>query len=165
MSTEKKTWLGRLFQKLAAWVSTADDKLHDAAMIANNIGNAVVKAMASPQAQLLLDEIEMVVPASTGLVEALKLQVPVIVNKVHTVSTVLGTSGEQQAMESLASLALIAKSDPDLFATKVDGIVALVIKFISDNQGLGATIQQVLPMPQIVHNPDLVNVPVAAVAA
>ena len=160
MSNEKTTWLSRLITKAAIFFSLMDDKVHDAALIANNVGNAIVKAMTSPAGHLLTIGIEMAVPASTTLVEATKLALPAIMTKVNTAAFETSKTGEEQAADALHYLLILRTTDPDLFAIKMNGIVALVNKFFTENMGLGTTIQQILPTTQIVHNPELLNVAV-----
>lgn len=163
MSQEKTTWLSRLFTKVAAFFSGLDDKVHDATLIANNVGNAIVKAINSPEGQLLTLGLEMAVPAATGLMDGIKLALPVIITKVNSAATETSKTGEQQLLDGLHYLAIIRENDPDLFAAKMNSIVALVAKFFSDNQGLGASIQQILTTTQIVHNPQILDItPVTA---
>lgn len=153
MSNTKTTWLGKLFAAIGAFFSGASAQVHDVTIIADRVAN-VIKS--SPITSALETGIEMAIPASTGLVEAFKLELPNIVQKLNWAVAEETKTPDQMVQDAFKYLQSIKGTDD--YVIQLNGFAAKVQKWLSDNQGLGLTIQQALLTPQIVHNPQLLGI-------
>lgn len=158
MSTTNKTWLGNLIAKVAAWFSTASNDLHDFTVIADNLVNAIKKIEASTVGQFLETTVEILIPASTGLVNAFKLWLPVVVIDLNWALQEEGKTNEQKITDAAAYLIKLKVINPDAYATQANALNALIQKWLGDNSGIGTTIQQALVSAPIVHDPSLLNI-------
>lgn len=151
-----QTWLGKLFSTIASWFSKAGPVVHSITIIADNVANAVKNAEASQLGQLFEVGLEMAIPASTGLVNAFKLELNVIVTDLNWAVAEEGKTGNQIVQDGLTYLASIKGTDN--YAVQLHAFAAKVQKWFSDNLGAGLTIEQALLTPQIVHNPALLGI-------
>ncbi len=153
VQTTQKTWLGNLIAKVAAFFSGASNGIHDITVIADNIANTIKN---SPLTGLLENALEMVIPASTGLVEAFKLELPNIVEKLNWALAAESKTPDALVIEGLAYLKTLKGTDD--YVIQLNSFAAKVQKWFSDNLGYGLTIQAALLTPQIVHDPALLNI-------
>lgn len=155
---QKDTWLSRTFSKLVNWLTKEKSQLHDLTIVADNIGTALVKEMASPVYEAIKTALEMAIPASTGLFNAFELELPNIMVRLGWTIREEGKTDEQIILDGLSHIKAFHIGDPDAFAVKIAGLVSLAGKFFSSNMGVAATIQQWLTLNQMVHNPNLLDV-------
>jgi len=154
MSTNTQTtWLSRLFASIVVFFSKAAPAIHDITVIADNVAN-VMKS--SPITSIVETGLEMAIPASTGLVEAFKLQLPNIVTKLNWAVAEESKTPDQLVLDGIRYLQSVKGTD--IYVVQLNSFAALVQKWLSDNQGLGLTIQQALLTPQIVHSPQLLGI-------
>lgn len=161
MSTDQtqKTWLGRILQSVANWFTKeAKPAVHDIVVIADNIGNALKKSEASPTGLLHLFEVAlpMVIPASTGLVNAFQFALNKIVIDLNWAKAETDKTGDQIIQDGLKYLASIKGTDD--YVIQMHAFAAKTQKWLSDNLQAGLTIQQALMTPQIVHDPTLFGI-------
>lgn len=152
-TTTTTTWLGRLFATVVSWFSKASAAIHDVTVLADNVTNAIKN---SPITGGIETALEMSIPASTGLVEAFKLELPNIVTKLNWAVAEESKTPDQLVSDGLAYLESIKGTDD--YVIQLNSLAAKIQKWFSDNQGLGLTIQQALLTPQIVHNPTLLSI-------
>lgn len=152
MSVE--TTLAKLWDKVKSLFSSASSEVHTIVSIADKIANEIKTLEASQVGQFLEVTLEALIPASTGLVNAFKLWLPVIVTDLNWAVAEEGKTNTQKISDALTYLASIKGTD--VYASQLNTLNALIQKWMSDNQGAGVTIQQALTMAQVVHNPDLV---------
>lgn len=152
----QKTWLGRLIQRFADWVSnTAKPEIHDVAVMADKIGNAFKASEASPTGLLHLFEVAlpMIIPASSGLVNAFQFALSKIVTDLDLAVAETDKTGDQIIMDGLKKLESLKGTED--YAIKMHSFAAKVQMWFSANLQLGITIEQALTLPAIVHDPTL----------
>lgn len=147
-------FLGNLWDKVKSLFHTASSKVHDIVTIADNVANAVKTLEASTVGQFIESGIEALIPASTGLVNAFKLWLPVIVTDLNWAVKEEGKTDAEKVADAVAYLESIKGTD--VYASQLNTLNALIQKWLSDNHGAGLSIQQALTISQVNHNPDLV---------
>lgn len=158
MATTQKTWIGNLLAKIAAFFAGATNAAHDFAVVADNLANAIKTAEASTLGQLFETGLEMLIPASTGLVDAFKLYWPKLLVTLNLAVQETGKTDEQIIIDGAAALAKMKGIDPNAFAVVMTGISAHVKQWFMDNTGSGGTIQQSILTQVIAHDPTLATV-------
>lgn len=148
-----QTWLGKVFAKVASWFGNASGAIHDVVVIADNVANAIKSSPLTPVVETLLEK---AIPASTGLVEAFKLELPNIVTKLNWAVAESSKTPDQLVADGLAYLQTLKGTDQYVIA--LHSFAATVQKWFSDNLGYGLTIQMALTSPQVVHNPALLDI-------
>lgn len=152
----QKTWLGRLIQKVGNWFTNeAKPIVHDIVVIADNVGNKLKASEASPTGLLHLFEVAlpMVIPASTGLINAFQFELNKIVTDLNWAKAESGKTGDQIVQDGLTYLKSLKGTDD--YAIQMHAFAAKTQKWFSDNLQAGLTIQQALTTPSIVHDPTL----------
>jgi hypothetical protein len=159
MSTDQntgKSWLGNLISKFLTWVNLkAKPEIHDFAVVADKVGNAFKASEASPTGLLHLFEVAlpMIIPASTGLVNAFQFALAKIVTDLDLAVAETSKTGDQIIMDGLKKLESLKGTED--YAIKMHSFAAKVQMFFSNNLQLGLTIEQALTLPAIVHDPTL----------
>ena len=156
----KITWLSKILAKVASYFGNASNEIHDVAVISTNVVNAIKNAEQSNIGQLVETGLEMVIPASSGLINAFKLWLPVVLKDLNWVvgETNLNlTLPDLQNYLSAAASYLSTIKGTDVYAAQLNSLNALVQKWFSDQRGLGLTMPQALLTPQAVYNPNLVQ--------
>ena len=148
------TFLKDLWDKVKSLFHSASPLVHTIVTIADNAVNAIKTAEASQAGQLLESGLEAIIPASTGLINAFKLWLPVIVTNLNWAVKEDGKTDAEKIADALAYLESIKGTDA--YAAQLNTLNALIQKWLSDNQQAGLTIQQALTVSQVNHNPDLV---------
>jgi hypothetical protein len=161
MADNTKTWLGRIFATIASWFSSASGAVHDLTVLADNLANAIKNLEASTVGTFIETTVEMLIPASTGLINAFKLWLPVIVTDLNWAVAEEGKTPEQILADAIAYLNKIKVTNPNAYAGQLNTLNALIQKWFSDNQGLGLTIQAALTAAQVVHDPSLTSLTIA----
>lgn len=148
------SFLSGLWEKVKTFFHSASTEVHSIISIADNIVNAIKSVEQSQVGQLIETGLEAFIPASTGLINAFKLWLPKIVIDLNWAVAEEGKTDTQKVADAVAYLASIKGTDA--YAAQLNTINALIQKWLSDNQGVGMTIQQALTVSQVNHNPDLV---------
>lgn len=148
------TFLATLWDKVKTFFHSASDVVHDVVIMADEAVNKIKELEQSQVGQFLEMGIETIIPASTGLINAFKLWLPVVVTDLNWAVKEEGKTDAEKVQDALAYLASIKGTD--IYATQLNSLNALIQKFLSDNQGAGMTIQQALTASQVVHNPELI---------
>lgn len=153
MSTNEN-FLEKIWDSVKSFFSGASPVIHEIVTVADNIVNGLKALDSSTVGQFLESGVEALIPASTGLVSAFKLWLPVAVTDLNWAVKEDGKTDAQKVSDAVAYLATIKGTDT--YATQLNSLNALVQKFLSDNQGAGLTIQQALAVSQVNHSPDLI---------
>lgn len=140
------TSISSLFHKVLTWIKGAEDKLHPAIKIAEDL----VNALKSPQAETVEAIIETIVPASTGLINAVKLLLPSILEKLKWVDTEVTKDLNSQWDDAIKYLESLKGTDE--YAVQLNSLKALLTKFFAQNAGQDLTIQQALVLSQPTHD-------------
>lgn len=158
-TTNQKTWLGNLLAKIGAWITGAKDEVHDLAVIADNLANVIKKAEASTIVQTLETTVEMIIPASTGLVNAFKLYWPKLVTVLNLAVAETNKTDTQIMVDGAQALAVMKGLDPNAYAGTMNTIASMIKQWFDDNMGLAAgTMQTALITQQLVHDPSLASI-------
>lgn len=137
MSTEnKKTWLGSIIASIVSFFHHADDVIDDIAAWANELVNIIKKAEASEAGQLLEAGVKIAFPASSTLISAFKLWLPVISSQISNVETFEDLTDEQKVQELLGYLAQLKKSNPVIYAGTLNTLNAAIQQFFATNMGV-----------------------------
>ncbi len=158
MSTTQTSWLSNLLAKIGSWFSTATTETHDFAVIADNLANTVKTVEASTVGQVFETTLEMIIPASTGLVNAFKLYWPKLITTLNLAVAETGKSDTQIVVDGAGALNKMKGIDPNAYATTVTGIAANIKQWLMDNTGSGGTIQQGIITQVIAHDPSLATI-------
>ncbi len=148
-------FLTDLWNKVKSFFHSASPIVHTIVTVADNAVNTIKVLEASNVGQFLESGVEAFIPASTGLINAFKLWLPVLVTDLNWAVKEEGKTDVQKVQDALAYLASIKGTDT--YASQLNSLNALIQKWLSDNQGAGMTIQQALTTSQVVHNPDLIS--------
>ncbi len=142
--------IGHFFKKVLDWITGAEEKLKPILKIAEDVLNA----LKSPAAQSIEAIIESVVPASTGLIEAFKLQLPVWLVQLKWIEDEAGKTLDQQWQDALNYLNSIP--DKDVRAAQLATLKALFTKFFGSDGEHVVNIQQAITLSQPSHDIDKV---------
>jgi hypothetical protein len=154
------TDIANFFKKLVGWIEKAEEKLKPVLDVAENLLNQLKNFEASPAGQTVEALIEAWVPASTGLINAVKLQLPVWLKDLGWVKDEVGKSLDQQWQDALSYLNGIA--DHNVKATQLNALKSLLTHFIATNTGVTVnekefTIQQAMVLAQPSHDPSIID--------
>lgn len=151
MSTpaEHESFLEKIWDAIASLFSKSNNALKEIATIADNFVNALKAAEASPTGQAIESIIELIIPSSTGLINALKLAFPIAQQQLANIED--GKTQAELEQAFLSWLTGLKTSDPNLYAGALTTINAWVQKFLADNQGEILPIENALANTQIVH--------------
>src|ERR1700748_2130521 len=134
------TWISDEIKKLTNWITGAEKTLSPVIDIAENVLNGIKNFEASAPGQLLESVVEAYIPASTGLINAFNMQLPVWLVELNWIKNETSKSLTEQWEDALSYLNSI--SDQNVKASQYNTLKALFSKFFADNQGVPATIQQ-----------------------
>lgn len=149
MSTEHESFLQKIWDAISSIFSKSNTALKEIATIADSFVNALKAAEASPIGQGIESIIELVIPSSTGLINALKLAFPKVQQQLANIEDGKTQAEIEQAF--LTWLTGLKTSDPNLYAGTLTTLNAWVQKFLADNQGEILPIENALANSQIVH--------------
>lgn len=152
------TEISDLFSRLIKWITQAETKLAPVIDIAENVLNGLKSFDDSIVGATVEGIIEQFIPASTGLISAFKLQLPVWIIELNWIKAEQGKTLEEQWKDALAYLATI--SDPKTKAVQLAGLKALFLHFFGSNAGVTVngkelTIQQMIVLSPPTHQPDM----------
>lgn len=156
-----ETFLSILFKKIAAWLKGAEKVLAPSIQIAENLLNALKKFEASPLGQTVNVLIETLIPASTGLINAFQLQLPVWLIDLGWIKNEAGKTLDQQWQDAQAYLNSII--DPNVKATQLAALKALFTNFFVQNSGVTVspntefTINHAMVLAVPSHDPSIVG--------
>ena len=151
------------FQKILAVIAGVFHKVETEAekdaelilTIADNVVNEIKVLEASQVGQFLETTIETIVPASTGLVNGLKLAIPVMANIITAGENELHKTDQQKITDFLTLISKIKTSNPTLYAGILTALNAGVQQFFATNMGVQITPQQSIAAAPVVHDPAL----------
>lgn len=143
-------WIADELHKLVSWISGAEKTLAPAISIAETALNALKTFDSSVAGQTIESIIEGVIPASTGLINAFHLQLPVWLVELNWIKNETGKTLTEQWEDVQSYLNSI--SDPDVKASQYNTLKALFLKFFGSNTGEPVTIQQALTLAQPTHS-------------
>ena len=152
-------FLSNLFKAIFAWISKAEHVLQPVISIAETLLNALKTFDQSALGQTVEGIIEAYIPASTGLINAFKLQLPIWLIDLGWIKNEAGKTLEQQWQDALTYLATI--KDPNVKATQLAALKALFLHFFGTNTGAlvdgkALTIQQMIVLSPPTHDPNIV---------
>lgn len=155
------TQISDLFTRLIKWITGAEEKLAPVIDIAENVLNGLKSFDSSIIGQTVEGIIEEFVPASTGLINAFKLQLPVWIIELNWIKGESGKTLEQQWQDALNYLASI--TDPKTKAVQLAGLKALFLHFFGSNMGVTVnnkelTIQQMIVLSPPTHDASMFSV-------
>lgn len=153
MSVE--TFLSDLFHKIGDWLKGAEKELATPIKIAEDVLNGLKSFDGSVIGQTLETAIETWIPASTGLINAFKLQLPIWLQELNWLSAETGKTLDEQWQDALTYLSTI--KDADVYASQYNTLKALFIKFFGTNAGSVVNIQQALTLGQPTHDASILT--------
>lgn len=144
-----------IFNRLIKWITQAEKNLAPVIDIAESLLNGLKAFDGSIVGQTVEGIIEQYIPASTGLINAFKLQLPVWLIDLGWIKHEAGKTVDQQWQEALDYLATI--SDPKTRAVQLAGLKALFLHFFGSNAGVTVngkelTIQQMIVLSPPTHD-------------
>lgn len=145
------TILESIWNSIKNFLSNLTHAVHDYASIANNIVNALKTLEQSQVGQFIETTLETLIPASTGLVNAFKLELPNIFKILELVTDETSKTSEQIVADGVAALQALKVSNPKLYALKTAGLATFTSEFFTNNNGEQATFGQLLALGQSVH--------------
>lgn len=149
-------FLENLWDKVKSLFSKADTLVHTIVTLADELVNKLKDLEESEAGQFLETAIETLIPASTGLINAFRLWLPIVVTDLNWAVQEEGKTSEEKIADAIAYLTKLKVINPDAYAAQLNTINALIQKWLSDNQGAGLNMPQALTITQVNHNPDLV---------
>ena len=152
-----QNFIQKALHAIGAFLGFIKKEAIDIAHVADNIINGVKSFEASAAGQFLEVTLETLVPASTGLINAIKLWLPKAFVISGWVKDEAGKNDVQILEDGAAWLLNLKETDIDAYAKELHGMAAYLTKMISDNVGAGLTMAQALTLPQIIHNPELLK--------
>lgn len=156
-----ESFLGDVFQKIWTWIKGAEKALAPVITVAESLLNGLKSFEESAIGQTVEGLIEQFIPASTGLINAFKLQLPIWLIDLKWIEDETGKSIEDQWKDAQAYLNSI--QDPNVRATQFNALKALFIHFFGTNSEnvisptTPLTIQHALILAQPSHDPTIVD--------
>lgn len=150
--TDVEGFLGKEWHQFITWLEGEEEKLKPIITIAENVLNAIKSFEASPEGQALEAVIESVIPASTGLINAFKLQLPVWLVQLKWIEDEDSKTLDEQWADAQAYLATIV--DPQVYAVQLAALKSLFSTFFANNAGVSLNIQQGIVLSQPTHSMD-----------
>lgn len=155
-----ETFLSTLFKKIWAWITDAEKQLVPVITIAEGLLNALKKFDSSVIGQTVEGLIESYIPASTGLINAFHLQLPIWLIDLGWIKNEAGKTLQEQWQDALNYLNTI--SDPKVKAVQLAALKALFLHFFGTNTGAlvngkELTIQQMIVLSPPTHDADIVS--------
>lgn len=153
-------FLSGLFKKIVFWITAAEHALGPVITIAETLLNALKSFDQSVVGQTVEGLIEQYIPASTGLINAFKLQLPVWLIDLGWIKNEASKTLEEQWADALVYINGI--QDPKVKATQLAALKALFLHFFGTNSGTVVngqplTIQQMIVLSQPTHDPNIVG--------
>ena len=107
--------------------------------------------------QFLESGIEAIIPASTGLINAVHIALPIVCVDLNWAVNEEGKSDALIITDALAYLAQLKTKDPVLYAGALNTLSTKIGTILSGDKGLTLTTEQSLLLSPIAHNPNIVN--------
>ncbi len=142
-------WISEAIHNVLNWIKGAEQTLAPALTIAENLLNLLKDFQDSAAGQTIELIIEAAIPASTGIIEAFKIQLPFWLKELNLIKGEADKSLTEQWQDVLTYINSI--QDPDVKASQYNTLKALFTKFIANNTGQTTTIQQALVLAQPTH--------------
>lgn len=154
------TDLAALFKRIGIWLKGAEKALAPAITIAEGLLNALKSFDNSIVGQTVEGLIEQYIPASTGLINAFKIQLPIWLIDLKWIENEATKTLEEQWQDALDYINTIV--DPKVKATQLASLKALFLHFFGTNTGTlingkELTIQQMIVLSPPTHSPDIVD--------
>lgn len=144
------TTISGLFQKVLTWIEGAEQKLKPVLTIAEDVLNALKAFNASVVGQTVESIIETAIPASTGLIDAFKLQLPVWLIKLNWITNEDNKTLDEQWADALTYLNTLKGGSE--YAVQLNSLKALFTEFFGSNGTDVVNIQQALTLAQASHD-------------
>jgi Cu2+-containing amine oxidase len=157
MSNTPSTIVGKLIAAVVSIFHKAEPIVDDITNIANKLVNGI-KAFKAAHPELVQDIeilIETVIPASTGLINAVKLAFPKAAAVIANVTTEESKTDQEKYQDLINYLTSLKTNDAVLYAGALNTINAWFQQFIASNQGVNLPVSQSLAIAPIVHDPTL----------
>lgn len=148
MSTQEN-FLEKVWDIVKNIFSKSTNVIQDIAGIANNFVNALKAAEASPTGQAIESIIELVIPSSTGLINALKLAFPKVQEQLANIES--GKTEAEIEQLFLQWLQGLKVADPVLYAGTLTTLNAWVQTFLANNQGQDLPVENALTNGVVLH--------------
>lgn len=149
-------WLSNLFASILTWISGKEKELAPAITIADNVLNAIKTFESGAIGQTIEGVIEAEIPASTGLINAFKLQLPIWLIELNWIKSEAGKNLTDQWNDAMTYLNSI--TDDKVRASQYNTLKALFIHFFGSNSSDGLiNIQQALTLAQPTYNSDILK--------
>lgn len=145
-------FIGKEWHQFTAWLQAEETKLKPVITIAENVLNGIKDFEISPEGQALEGLLETLIPASTGLVEAFNLQLPVWLVQLKWIENEDNKTLSEQWADAQAYLATII--DPHVYATQFASLKALFTVFFGGDGTNVVNIQQAITLSQPSHSMD-----------
>lgn len=150
-------FLAKEFHDVVTWIESEEQKIKPVITIAENVLNGLKTFDASIVGQTLEGVLEVTIPASTGIIDAFKLQLPVWLIELKWIENEGNKTLQQQWEDAKVYLDTLS---PDVFAVQYNTLKALFTKFFgvntldANNPDVGANlnIQQSLLLAQPSHD-------------
>ena len=153
-------FLSNLFKTILSWIKAAEHALIPVITIAENLLNALKAFDSSVVGQTIESIFEAYIPASTGLINAFRLQLPIWLIDLGWIKNEAGKTLDEQWQDALTYLNSI--KDPKVKATQLAALKSLFLHFFGTNAGATVngkeiTIQQMITLSQPTHDPNIVS--------
>lgn len=149
-----ENFLVNIFKKLIEWITGAEKALKPVITIAENVLNGIKNFDGSVEGASIESLIEQLIPASTGLIDAFKIQLPVWLTQLNWIKDEANKTLDEQWADAQAYLNSII--DKDVKATQLAALKALFTKFFGSDGEHVVNIQQAITLSQVTHDPDKV---------
>lgn len=154
------TDLANLFKKILGWIEKAEKALGPVIPIAEGLLNGLKSFDSSVVGQTVEGIIEQFVPASTGLINAFKIQLPIWLIDLKWIQNEGNKTLEEQWQDAMTYLNGIV--DPKIRATQLASLKALFMHFFGTNTGAlidgkELTIQQMMVLSPPTHDANIVS--------
>lgn len=152
---DAEQWLGKEWHQFVTWLKGAENTLKPVLSIAENVLNGLKTFVASPVGLTLESLVETLIPASTGLVEAFNLQLPVWLVQLKWIEAEDDKTLSEQWSDAQAYLNSI--TDPKVYATQLASLKALFTAFFAGDGENAVNIQQAIVLSQPSHTMDTIT--------
>lgn len=146
---DTENWISTAIHNVLEWIKGAEKKLASPIAIAENVLNALKSFDTSVIGQTVIAVVETAAPQSKNLISAFELQLPIWIIELNWIQKEEGKTLEEQWADALKYLESI--KDADVYASQLNSLKALFIKFFGTNAGQEVTIQQSLTLAQPTH--------------
>lgn len=150
-----QTFVGKLIAAVVGIFHKAAPIVDEITNIADKFINELKVLEESQAGQFIESTIETIVPASTGLINGIKLWLPEIAGIITAGKVEEGKSDEQKLKDLVNYLSGLKTADPVLYAGALNTLNAAVQQYLATNQGVILPVPQSLAIAPVVHDPSL----------